>query len=128
MSFTLRKILYLVCECLGWNWQKSVKTFGNVKSTQMTKWIFQPLSVLMVFQIIYCICSSISTSLFLFQMTVSIYLLRSLSVVIAFPASPKFRQVFYSFRKVWDYPTWLISSFVNFKLLNQLIVHWSLLI
>ena len=35
----------LVLECLGWNWQNSVKTF-NVKFTQTTKFIYQSLSIL----------------------------------------------------------------------------------
>ena len=38
------------------------------------KSIFQPRGILIVLQIIYCFCSSISTSLFLFQMAVSRYL------------------------------------------------------
>ena len=60
--------LDLVCECLEWNWQNSINTFANVKFTQKTKLIFQPLGIFMIFQIIYCIFYSTSTSLFLFQM------------------------------------------------------------
>ena len=62
---------------LGMNWQTSFKTFGNVKFSQKTKVIFQRLGILMVFQISYCISSSISTSPFLFQMAVSRYLATS---------------------------------------------------
>ena len=37
----------LVLECLGWNWQNSVKTF-NVKFTQKTKFIYQSLSLFLL--------------------------------------------------------------------------------
>ena len=42
-------------------------------------------------------------------------LLLSLSVVIALPVSPKFRQLFFSFQKVWSYPTSPVFWFINFK-------------
>ena len=61
----------------------------------------------MDFQIISCICSS----LFIFQMAVGIQLL--LLIVITLSASPKFRLLFFNFRKVWIYPTspilWLLT-------------------
>ena len=57
----LSVIRHLICG-------NTVKTFGNVMFTQKTKFIFQPLGILMFFQMIYCICSCTSTSLFLFQM------------------------------------------------------------
>ena len=63
----------LVLECLGWNWQNSVKTF-NVMFTQKTKFIYQPLSILI----------SISFA----NGSRSIQLLLSLSITIALPASP----------------------------------------
>ena len=59
-------------------------------------------------------------------MAVSIWL----SAIVVFnryrtPASPKLRQLFFSFRKMWGYPTSPISRFINFKLfhvdVNQLI-------
>ena len=40
----------------------------------------------------------------------------SLSIIIALPASPKFRQLLFSFRKVWGYPTSLTSWFIKFQL------------
>ena len=66
----------------------------------------------MVFQIISCISFSTSTSQFLLQMAVSTYLqykqaIHNTSVVIDRYRTPrlnKFRQLFFSFRKVWDYP------------------------
>ena len=65
----------------------------------------------MVFQIIYCICSSISTSLILLQMAVSRFL--ATSVICRYHSlsgSPPHQH----FRKVWGYPTSLISWFINF--------------
>ena len=83
------------------------------------------LGILMVFQIIYCICSSISTSLFFLQMAVSRYLATSvichlsLSIFIALLASPTFRKLLFSFRKVWGYLTLLISWFIDFNYIVQ---------
>ena len=45
-------------------------------------------------------------------MTVSILL--SVSFVIALPALTRFSAAIFSFRKVWGYPTSLISWFINF--------------
>ena len=73
----LQSNLDLVCECLEWNWQNSINTFANVKFTQKTKLIFQPLGIFMIFQIIYCIFYSTSTSLFLFQMAFTYVLFMS---------------------------------------------------
>ena len=76
-------------------WETSVKTF-IVKFTEKTKFIFQSVSILMDFQIIYCICSL----LLLFQMAVCTQLPLWLSIIIALPTSPKFQQLFFSFWKV----------------------------
>ena len=115
MSFTLSKFR----SCL-WIFDEIGKTRLKLlaKFTQKTKWIFEPLGILMVFQIIYCFFSSISTSLSLFQMEVSRYLAsyfcryQSLS---HFPPQQNFASCFFSFRKVWGYATSLISWFINFK-------------
>ena len=96
----------LVLECLGWNWQNSVKTF-NVKFTQKTKFIYQSLSIL--------IPISFANG------RRSIQLLLSLSITIALPASRKFRQLFLSFRKLRGYPTSPISSFIKFNVLTVML-------
>ena len=98
MSFPYPQIQFLFVNV----WETSVKTF-IVKFTEKTKFIFEPVSILIIlmdFYIIYCICSL----LLLFQMAVNTQLPLWLSIVIALPTSPKFRQLFFSFRKVWCYP------------------------
>ena len=99
--------LVLVCKCLEWNWQNSVKTL-NVKFSQKTKFIFQPLNILTHFQIIYCICSSLPNC--------SQYLVTSV-VISRYRTNrlAKFRHLFFSFRKVWGYSTLPISWFINFR-------------
>ena len=60
------------------------------------------------FQIIYFICSSIVWQ------SVSRSYCRYHSLWHS-PPQQNFRQLFFSFRKVWGYPTALISWFINFK-------------
>ena len=60
----------------------------------------------MDFQIIHFICSSLFFCNFSPCRYQSLYTL---------PASPKFRQPFFSFLKMWGYPTLPISWFFNFK-------------
>ena len=43
----------------------------------------------------------------------------SLSIIIALPASPKFRQLLFSSWKVWGYPTSLLSWFIDFKFIHH---------
>ena len=92
---------------MEWNWQNSVKTL-NVKFSQKTKFIFQPLNILTHFQIIYCICSSLpnSSQYLVTSVVISRYRTHRLA---------KFRHLFFSFRKVWGYSTLPISWFINFK-------------
>ena len=77
--------------------------------------IFKQLSLLMDFQIIYFISSSFTLQFS--TLVVSIWL----SAIVIFnpywtPTSPKFRQLFFSFRKMWGYPTLPRSWFINFKM------------
>ena len=83
--------------------------------------IFQALSILMDFQIYFIFSLFI---LLFFIMTVSIWL--DATVVINHchtPTSPKFWQLLFSFRKMWGYPTSLISQLINFNTLPQLLDH-----
>ena len=60
----------------------------------------------MDFQIIHFICSSLFFAIF-HHVVINRYII--------LPASPKFRQLFFSFLKMWGYPTLPISWFFNFK-------------
>ena len=104
--------LVLACECLGWNWQNSVKTF-NVKLTQkaITKYPYRFSNHLFDLYISFPIFHHDS------QYPV---LLLSLSIVIALSCPSKFRLLLFSFRKMWGYPTSPISWYINFKTENCL--------
>ena len=83
--------------------------------TKRSSWDF---STTKCFQMIYLICTSLYR-LQCFAMTVSAS--RSYCRYQSLPHSPpqqNIRQLFFSFRKVWGYPTSLIWWFINFKKLS----------
>ena len=82
------------------------------RMTKLSSWDF---STTKYFRIIYFICSSLYRLQY-FAMTVSAS--RSYCRYQSLSHSPpqqNFRQLFFSFRKVWGYPTSLIWGFINFK-------------
>ena len=50
----------------------------------------------------------------------------TLSIAIALPASPKFRKLVFSFRKVWGYATLPISWFISFNVACPSLTLWTL--
>ena len=81
----------------------------------MTKLSSRDFSTTKYFRIIYFICSSLYRLQY-FAMTVSAS--RSYCRYQSLSHSPpqqNFRQLFFSFRKVWGYPTSIISWFINFN-------------
>ena len=119
------QLSFIFCECLGWQ-NSTVKTF-NVKLIQKAKhWtkfclLLHPnlihkkrLRIYFLttkyFQVIYFICSSLYHDS---QYLDSSYC-RYQSLSHSLPQQ-NFWQLFFSFWKVWGYPTLLISWFINFK-------------